>query len=233
MPTTRSRWTCRLGATCAALLALLAAPRDGVAQGTSFAVLPIENQQSFGLDQQSLTALGGGIAEIMGTDLAQGGATAAPRKAVAEAIGAQSLGKSGRIDAATAAAIGKAVGARYVVMGNFVDYYGKFRLNVRIVDALSGAILKAYTNENPSMQDREQIYLISETISQRILKDLGFSGQPAPAIDVPSAAVIAFSLGLQAEDGGNKSMAATLYQRALQVAPAFPEAQQALKRVGG
>ena len=212
---------------------LLAGPVDGVAQERSFAVIPLENQQSFGLDKQSLTALGGGIAEIMASDLTQGGGTAVPRKAVSNAIATQPLGKSGHIDAATAAAIGKAAGARYVIMGNFVDYYGKFRLNVRLVDANSGAILKAYTNENPAMQDREQVYLITETIAQRVLKDLGFTGEPAAPVDVPSAAVIAFSLGLQAEDGGNTSMAATLYQRALQAAPAFPEAQQALKRVGG
>ena len=40
-------------------------------------------------------------------------------------------------------------------------------------------------------------------------------------------------LGLKAEDDGNKSQATSLYERALQSAPDFPEAKDALARVKG
>ena len=217
-----------------ALLALLTSPVALLSQQTSFAVVPFESQQSFGLDQESLGALGGGIAQILASDLSRSpGGSAAPRSSTADAISSQDLGKAARIDAATAARIGKMVGARYVIMGNFVDYYGKFRLNVRVVDAQSGAIIKGISNEDPKMQERDQMYLITQTMAQRILQELKLPPATATPAEVPGAAVIAFSLGLQAEDAGNKAKAASLYQRALQSAPDFPEAKDALQRVKG
>lgn len=216
------------------LLALALGSVTAEAQKASFAVVPFESQQSFGLDQQSLGALGGGIAQILASDLALSpGGTAAPRGATAGAVRSQDLGKNARIDAAAAAKIGQVVGARYVIMGNFVDYYGKFRLNVRVIDVQTGAIIKGFSNEDPAMQDRDQIYLITQAMAQRILAELKLPPAPASAAVVPGAAVIAFSLGLQAEDAGSKAQAASLYERALQSAPDFPEAKDALQRVKG
>jgi TolB-like protein len=218
--------------TSLALLALALATTPVAAQDrTSFAVVPFESQQSFGLDQESLGALGGGIAQILAADLSQSpGGVAAPRATTSQAITSQDLARNARIDAATAARIGKAVGARYVIMGNFVDYYGKFRLNVRVIDAQTGVIVKGFSNEDPAMQDRDQMYLITWTLAQRILAELKLPPVPGNPAGVPSASVIAYSLGLQAEDAGNKGKAATLYERALQGAPDFPEAKEALQR---
>jgi len=197
-------------------------------------VVPFEAQQSFGLDQETLGALGGGIAQILASELSLSpGGSAAPRSSTAGAITSQALAKSARIDAATAAKIGKLVGAKYVIMGNFVDYYGKFRLNVRVVDAQTGAIVKGFSNEDPKMQDRDQIYLITQTVAQKILQELKLPPAPVTTVAVPGASVIAFSLGLKAEDAGNKAQAASLYERALQSAPDFPEAKDALARVKG
>jgi TolB-like protein len=217
-----------------ALLALALAPAALQSQQSSFAVVPFEAQQSFGLDQESLNALGGGIAQILASELSLSpGGSAAPRNTTADAITNQALAKSARIDAATAAKIGKMVGAKYVIMGNFVDYYGKFRLNVRVIDAQTGAIVKGFSNEDPAMQGRDQIYLITQTIARKILAELKLPPAPAIAAAVPGAAVIAYSLGLKAEDAGNKTQAASLYERALQSAPDFPEAKDALARVKG
>ncbi len=214
------------------LLAFVLAPVALAAQRTSFAVVPFENQQSFGLDAETLGALGGGIAQILASDLsASPGGNAAARNATAGAISSQDLGKSSRVDAATAASIGSLVGARYVIIGNFVDYYGKFRLNARVIDVQTGAIVKGISNEDPATQDRDQIYQVTQMIAQGILAALKLPPAPTSQAVVPGAAVIAFSLGLKAEDAGDKARAASLYQRALQSAPDFPEARDALLRV--
>src|SRR4249919_3349232 len=93
-----------------ALLTLALAPGALVSQQTSFAVVPFEAQQSFGLDQETLSALGGGIAQILASELSLSpGGSAAPRSATAGAISSQALAKTARIDAATAAQIGKLV----------------------------------------------------------------------------------------------------------------------------
>src|SRR6266704_3238253 len=46
----------------------------------------------------------------------------------------QNLGASGRVDPQTAAKVGKLVGARYVVLGTFIDFYGDFRVDARLVN---------------------------------------------------------------------------------------------------
>ncbi len=197
----------------------------------TFAVIPFQSQQSFGLDQQSLAALGGGIAQILATELSLSpGGTATPRSATSQAITSQQLPKADRIDAETAAKVGAMVGARYVIMGNFVDYYGKFRLNARVIEVATGSIVKGFTNDDPAMQDREKLYQIIQLIARRILTDLKLPPPVDVAAQVPSAAVIAYSLGLQAEDAGDKTGAAALYGRALQSAPQFPEAQEGMQR---
>ena len=125
------------------LAALLASSTPVMAQEKiTFAVIPFQSQQSFGLDQQSLAALGGGIAQILATELSLSpGGTATPRNATSQAITSQQLPKADRIDAETAAKVGAMVGARYVIMGNFVDYYGKFRLNARVIEVATGSIV--------------------------------------------------------------------------------------------
>ena len=163
-----------------ALLALALGPLTLPAQQTSFAVVPFESQQSFGLDQESLGALGGGIAQLLASELGKSpGGTATARSTTA------------------------------------------------------GAIIKGISNEDPKMQDRDQIYLITQAVAQRILQELKLPPAPASTAVIPGAAVIAFSLGLQAEDAGNKAKATSLYERALQSAPDFPEAKDALARVKG
>ncbi|MBP2648862.1 MAG: hypothetical protein H6Q77_2486, partial [Gemmatimonadetes bacterium] len=79
----------------------------------------------------------------------------------------------------------------------------------------------------------DQVYLITQTTAQRILQELKLPPAPASTAVVPGEAVIAFSLGLQAEDAGDKAKAASLYERALQSAPDFLEAKDALRRVKG
>ena len=121
-------------------------------QKVTFAVIPFQSQQSFGLDQQSLAALGGGIAQILATELSLSpGGAAAPRNTTTQAITSQQLPRAERIDAETAAKVGAMVGARYVIMGNFVDYYGKFRLNARVVDVTDGKrSSRGISNDDPA-----------------------------------------------------------------------------------
>ena len=90
-----------------------------------------------------------------------------------------------RVDAATAAQVGKEAGARYAVTGSFADFYGKFRVDARVVDAQSGQILKVVSNDDPALQDRADLYRIIQIVGDKIIvaaaSRLGAGAPPSPA----------------------------------------------------
>ena len=138
---------------------------------------------------------------------------------------------------ATAARIGKEAGARYAITGSFADFYGKFRLEARIVDTESGQILKVVTNNDPQLQDRTQLYRIVETVAHKVLAEAyPAAGRPPPADSskqaIPTEALTYYSLGLLYERQGDRSKAAQQYNQALSTFPNYPEAREGARRVG-
>ena len=71
----------------------------------------------------------------------------------------------------------KAAGSRYAVTGSFSDFYGKFRVNARVVDAESGEILKVVANDDTRFQDRAQLGTIIEQVSDKIAVLESLSGR--------------------------------------------------------
>ena len=139
------------------------------------------------------------------------------------------------VDAASAAQIAKATGARYAVTGSFADFYGKFRVNARLVDATTGEIVKVVSNDDPKLQDRAQLAAIVQTVSEKITSAAGLPPYPAgsaPAA-IPTDAITAYSRGLLHEGRGDRARASEFYQRALTAFPQFEEARDALARVRG
>ncbi len=124
--------------TMLALLALAAFAVPARAQQDTrpgVAVLAFENGGSYGLNKEDYDALQRGMAGMMISELAaNNGWRVVERAQVQKLLDEQNLGTSGRVDAQTAAKIGKLVGAKYVVTGSFIDLSGDFRLDVRIVN---------------------------------------------------------------------------------------------------
>lgn len=213
-------------AACVVAFAPLAAQQDRA----TFAVLPFQNEQSFGLEPEAYAALELGLAQLLASELARSpGGQLADRGKTGEALGKRTVPPV-RLDAAAAQRIGALVGARYVVLGNFVDAYGKIRVNARIVDAASGQFLKSVSNDDPKLQTRDQLHRAVQAVAQKILAELGL---PAPAASpaLPTPAVLAYSRGLAAEEGGDKAAAAKQFQAALEAAPGFTDAKEAAARV--
>jgi TolB-like protein len=218
----------------------LAPCRTAAAQDArpAIAVLVFENGGSYGQDKENFEALQLGVPSSLAGELARNPALriiehAATQRATAE----QDLGARGRVDAATAAKIGKALGARYVIMGSFVDFYGKFRLNARIVDAQTGEIVRVVSNEDPRLQDRAQLFRIIQAVANRVIADLKLPPAPADAAGqaraVPTDALTAYSRGLLYEEKGDRGKAAESYRKALEIDPGYIEASEGLRRTGG
>lgn len=228
----RVRWV-------AAVAALAATPAlSAQTPAAAIAVLPFENSGSYGQDKETFEALEVGIPAILSSTLAaHDGMRAATRAEVRRAMEQKQLGGARRIDAASASEIAKAVGARYVVTGSFADFYGKFRINARVVDARTGQILEVVSNDDQELQDRAQLGAILQLVAGRIVAAVGLPPFPpelaARRRSVPSGALTDYSRGLLFEERGDRAGAAQAYERALGAYPEYPEARDGLQRVRG
>jgi TolB-like protein len=218
---------------------LLLASTQAVAQekpAGRFAVLPLENSGSYGQDKEVFEALELGLAAMLARALDRApGADAVPQERVAEAIRSHAAGPSRRIDAASAAQVAKGLGARWAVTGTFADFYGKFRLNARLVDAESGQIVKVISNDDPKQQDRAQLAGIVQAAADRLIVAAGLpaGGPGTAAAPVPTDAITAYSRGLLHESRGDRAGAAGFYRQAISAFGGFDEAKAGLARTEG
>lgn len=219
------------------LLAALGSARGLAAQdAVSIAVLPFENTGSYGQDKEVFEGLELGLPALLASALDRHpAADAVPRTALTEAMRKQNLGAAQRVDAADAARIGTATGARFTVTGSFADFYGKFRVNARLVNARTGEIVKVVSNDDPKLQDRAQLAAIIQLVAERLASAAGVGGYPAGSSGraIPTDAISAFGRGLLYESRNDRARASELYRGALTAYPGFEEAAAGLQRVQG
>lgn len=226
-----------------ALAALLASPALPALQAQDsrpgIAVMPFENGGSYGQDKENFEALEKGIAGMLISELAQNpAARIVDRSSVQRLLDEQNLGKDGRADAATAAKIGKLVGARYMVMGSFVDLYGRFRIDARIVDVETSEILKVVRSD-PKFEKREELFKLLQTVAERLMAETKLPALTAEmsravrARNVPTEALTYYSRALLYQDRGDKTKAAEFYKKAIDVFPDYAEANEGLKKISG
>jgi TolB-like protein len=223
--------------TVGVIAVLAAAPSLWGQTPTVIAILPFEDRGSYGQDKEVFRALRFGIPAMIASELSgHPELRLADPARVARAMNAAKLERSTRLDAATAARLGKEAGARYVITGSFSDFYGRFRLDARIVDTGTGQILKVVSNaDEPNLQDRTELYRILQTVGHKVLAEASpardrFAPEPNPRV-VPTEAITEFSLGLLYERRGDTARAAQHYTQATTVFPDYPEAREGVRRV--
>jgi TolB-like protein len=219
----------------AAGLALLApafpTPAQTPPQAPTLAVLDLTDGGSLGPDAHDLSALGKGLAAMLTTELSRN-----PRVQVVERdriralLDEQRLTLSGTADEATAVRVGKLLGAQYMLFGSYADVYGQLRIDVRVVDVETGRLRRA----QEVTDRRENLFHSVTALAAETFRDLSLEarsgGREVPA--VPAQAALLFSRGLAMEDAGDAAGAGALYRQALQVAPAYGDAQTRLARLG-
>ncbi len=208
------------------------------AQGNpvAIAVLPFEDRGSYGQDKEVFRALELGIPAVLASELKNHpGVRLADRARLGRALKSENLGADARVDATTAARVGGESGARYAVTGNFADFYGKFRIDARLVEVGSGRILKVVSNSDPNLQDRAELSRIIQDLAGKVLAAASLQQEGATsgvqARLVPTDALTQYSLGLLRESEGNKTKAGEHYQRALSAFPNYPDAREAMHRI--
>src|SRR5258708_5000913 len=207
-----------------ASLALLGSiGRDLGAQGRGqdirpgIAVLPFDNSGSYGQDKENFDALRKGIAGMLIAELAANpAARVVEREEIEKLLAEQSLGASGKVTPETAAKIGKLVGARYVIAGTFIDFYGDFRLDARLVNVETSEIVKV---ESERMQ-RDHLFDIIRTVAARLMKDTNLPPLPRQSSEQrmnrhgPTQAPTFYSKAPLYQERGPQDQDAEVYQQA-------------------
>ncbi len=198
------------------------------------AVFPFTNGGSYGQDKENFEALEVGIAGMLISELsANPAARLVERETLQKLIDEQNLGGAGRVTPETAAKLGKLVGARYVVVGNFIDFYGDFRVDVRLVSVETSEIIKT---ENERMQ-RDHLFDVIKNVAAKLMRDANLPALPRQTSDqrqsrqVPTEALTYYSRAILYQNRGDKDKAVEMYRKALDVFPEYSEAEEGLQRV--
>lgn len=197
------------------------------------AVLAFEDGGSFGQDQEDFAALERGIPGMLISEMSRHpDVRLVDRSETQRLLDEQDLAQTGRVDAATAARIGRMVGARYMVFGTFVDLYGRFRVDARIVDVETSEIVHVAT----AGDDRQELFRIIQAIADEIIADVDLppleSGvdEARDEREVPTDALTFYSRALLYQDRGDQERAVEFYRRALEAFPEYTEAEDGLRQ---
>ena len=213
---------------------LLSAQQRGQDTRPGIAVFPFANGGSYGQSKEDFDALERGMAGMMISELNQNpAARLVEREQVQRLVDEQNLGAQGRVDPQTAAKVGKLVGARYIILGNFIDFYGDFRVDIRLVNTETGEIVKTESDR----QQREHLYDIIRNVAAKLMKDAnlpalqrGASNEQRMNRQVPTEALTYYSRALLYQDRGQKDKAVEMFNRALAIFPDYAEAQDGLQK---
>lgn len=225
-----------VGLTLTAGLPALVAQGGGQDTRPGLAVFAFTNGGSYGQQKEDYDALERGMAGMLISELAANPALrVVERENIQHLVDEQNLGTSGRVDGATAAKIGKLVGARYAVMGSFIDLYGDFQVDLRVVNVETSEIIKT----EKARMTREHLFDLVRNIAAALNKDLNLPALPRQVSEqrmsrqVPTEALTFYSRALLYQDRGQRDKAIEYYNRALSVFPQYTEASEGLRRLQG
>ena len=229
------RWRSMMALTLAAGVAV---PAMAAAQDTrpGIAVMPFENGGSYGQDAEDFEALTIGIQQMLLTEFAVNDQLrVVERGRIKDLMGELELTRGGAVDANTAAQIGRLVGARYMVFGSFIDFYGDFRLNARVVNVETGEIVKT---ENARDQ-RDKFFSIVVDLAQKLQRGLDLPQLSRQAMqqrqerstEIPREAVRLYTRALLYADRGDTERATELFSQVAHDYPDYTEAQVALRQL--
>ncbi len=189
-----------------------------------------------------LEALRKGLAQMLITDLAaHDGLRVVERERLEAVLAELELGRTKKVDPATANRIGKLLNARYLVLGSYFDVMGRLRADARLVRVETGEIVTSIGAQGAPGDFLE--------VQAKLADALGafFARYPAPppAPQAPAkprprpkrpkalktAAAVQFGQALDALDQGNKDEAKATLQAVVAAQPDFALASEALDKL--
>lgn len=200
------------------------------------AVFPLTNGGSYGEKSENLEALTVGLQQMLLTELQQNESLRIVERAqLQQILDEQDLADKGRVKPGTAAEIGKLVGARYMVTGAFLDLYGQFRMDARVVDVETGEVIHTGSVKG----DKKNLYGLLVDLSDEITRGADLPPLPRQVqqqrkeSDIPPEAITIYSQAQVYQDRGRTEQAVELYQKLVERFPDLTEAQERLEQLNG
>ena len=181
------------------------------------------------------------LAELLSGQLAGNPSIAVVERAqMHRVLEEQGLARSGTVDPATAAHLGKLLGAQYMLFGVLVvDPNERLRLDVRAVDVSTTRVLSRHSVDD---RDADDIMRIIDRLAAQLHATLKLPGVQPPARepvrevvrDRQRRALVSLARGLIAERSPEKADSArALFREALDGDDRMTAARRALVRLGG
>ncbi len=204
---------------------------DLPAQAPSIALLPFSDGGSYGLEPEEYQAWTLAIPALVGSSLArQPAATVIAGTAVSRALDSiRTRGDLDRVDAGTAATVADGAGAAFALTGSFADIYDNLRLDARVIDSRSGAIVAVVS----ATGTRQGLAAMAVDLARQVRSEIALAeaSEPDPSAATTTAAVTLLGRGLVAERQGSRDQAADHLRRALAESPSLSAAADALARL--
>jgi TolB-like protein len=225
-----------------ALLSLATAPLFAQADmRPTVAVLPFVNS-AIGQANEELRPLSKGIADLLIIELAQNtGIRLVERENINQILAEQNLARDGRVDDATAARVGRLLGARHILTGSFVtDRSGTMVITIKSVNVETGRIEYADLERDNTNNFLSLVARVGQKTNAGLkLPELTpqarqtSEARTQTQARVPFRAVMMYSRAITAQDDGNKQEALTLFNQVVSEFPQFEDAKTARDRLQG
>jgi len=219
------------------MAAALATP-PAAAQDTrpGIGVLSFENGGSYGLESEDYDAFEVGLQQMLITELAiNTDLRLVDRGRIQEVLGEIDLGASGKVDANTAARIGRIVGAKYMIMGGFIDWYSDLRFDARIVEVETSEIMQAKFVRGKREDMFDMVVELADQVTRGAeLEPLSKSlMNERKDIKLSDEAVRLYTKGILYQDRGDTERAIELFSQVTREFPDYTAAQEALRQLRG
>jgi TolB-like protein len=207
---------------------------EGPTKIQTIAVLYFDNN-SISDDREKLDALSTGLASMMIHEITKvSELRVVERDRINFLVDELKLQQSDLVDRGTAVKIGKLLGAHTLLMGGFMKVSkNQFRIDGRLVKVETGEIIKAEYVEGKA----DHVVKLEKELVMKILADLNVkpTEEEQEAImkgkDTSFDAMLHYSRGLAYEDKENYAAAVQQYQKALELAPDYVEAETKMSRL--
>jgi TolB-like protein len=208
-------------------MVLLAVPALAAGKKPSVAILYFDYEGK----TEEMAVLKKGLAQMLISDLSTNDSFQIVERArLQEIMDELKLGQSGKLDPATAAKIGKLVGAQYMVVGGFFDLSGMLRVDARVFEVETSKMVKG----TGAMNKPDEFLAIEQKIAGEL--DVILSGvakaaaskpaekgeqEAAKARKLPAKTALRYSKALDAMDRKDKETAKKELEAVVKEQPDF------------
>ena len=215
-------------------LTVAAAPVHAQDGRPGIAVWEFESGGSYGDGALDTELLGVGIQQQLATEFAQNPAIrVVERSQIRDILDELDLAAEGRVDPNTAAQAGRLVGARYMILGSFIDLSGQMQMNARVVDVETSEVLHGLTVRD----SRDELFSLVSELASRVTEEVDLPPLPEGVQEarqereIPAEAMTLYARALLYEDQGEQELAVETYERITRDFPQYTEAQAALDQL--